>query len=92
MSPEPLRIHPTEAPALDPSPPRDDPLLIDRPFFAGLLSVSVPTLDRMRAAGKLPRHVALSRGCIRWRLDEVRDWVRAGCPPRKEWEARNRRS
>lgn len=64
------------------------PLLIDGRRFAELLGVSMATFHRMKAAGKLPRQIELSRGCHRWRLAEVRDWIDAGCPSVKEWEAR----
>ncbi len=64
------------------------PLLIDRRELARLLSVGVATLDRMRAAGRIPPPLTLSPGCVRWRLDEVRAWLDAGAPTAKEWEAR----
>jgi predicted DNA-binding transcriptional regulator AlpA len=72
------------------TPPVSDSMLIDARRLAELLDVSKATFDRMKAAGKLPRHIELSRGCHRWRLSEVRDWIDAGCPPIKEWEARRR--
>jgi predicted DNA-binding transcriptional regulator AlpA len=71
------------------STPATDPILIDWKRFAELLDVSRATFDRMKAAGKLPRHIELSRGCHRWRLSVVRAWIEGGCPPIKEWEARN---
>lgn len=68
--------------------PGVDPMLIDGRHFAQLLAVSMATLNRRKAAGKLPRPIELSRGCHRWRLAEVRAWIEAGCPPLKEWAAR----
>ena len=65
-----------------------EPLLIDRRRFAELLSVGVATLDRMRAAGRIPQPLVLSRGCVRWRLDDVRRWLDAGAPNAAEWKAR----
>lgn len=65
-------------------------LLIDARTFAQLLAVSLATFNRMKAAGKLPKPIELSRGCHRWRLAEVRDWIDAGCPPIKEWQARRK--
>ncbi len=67
-----------------------DSLLMNARAFARMLSISKPTLDRMKAAGKLPRHIELSDGCHRWNVAEVRDWIAAGCPAIKEWEARRR--
>ena len=72
------------------TPLASDSMLIDARRFAALLDVSRATFDRMKAIGKLPRHIELSRGCHRWRVSEVRDWIDAGCPPIKEWEARRR--
>ena len=69
-----------------------DPLLIDARKLAGLLDVSLGTVERMKAAGDLPAHVVVSGNCHRWRLEEIRRWVEAGCPPRKQWEALNGRA
>ncbi|MHB1422810.1 MAG: helix-turn-helix transcriptional regulator [Gemmataceae bacterium] len=66
-----------------------DPMMIDAWQFAELLGVSRATIDRRKSAGKLPKHVELSPGCHKWRTAEVRAWIDAGCPPIKEWEARN---
>jgi predicted DNA-binding transcriptional regulator AlpA len=68
----------------------DDPTLIDGRRFAELLDVSAATFSRLKAAGRLPPHIALSRGCHRWRLADARSWIEAGCPAIKEWEARRR--
>jgi len=35
--------------------------------------------------GKLPRPLKIG-GAVRWRLDEIRAWLAAGCPNRQEWE------
>jgi predicted DNA-binding transcriptional regulator AlpA len=78
----------TDAPA--PGRSAADAMLIDARRLAELLGVSKPTIDRMKAAGKLPKHIELSPGCHRWRAAEVREWVEAGCPPIKEWEVRRR--
>jgi predicted DNA-binding transcriptional regulator AlpA len=65
-----------------------EPLLIDRRELARLLSVGVATLDRMRAAGRIPPPLTFSSGCVRWRLDEVRAWLDAGAPGAAVWAAR----
>ena len=56
------------------------PLLWDARELARLFAVSVPTIWRMRAAGKLPPCIRLSASCVRWRVDDVREWVALGCP------------
>ena len=88
---EPLRIknEDTSATALQPPAASSDlsPLLLDIRGLAKLLSRSVGSLWRDDAAGRLPRAVRIGSS-KRWRLDEIRDWVSAGCPSRTDWEAR----
>ena len=62
------------------------PLLLDIKGLAKLLSRSVGSLWRDDAAGRLPRAVRIGSS-KRWRFDEIRDWVSAGCPSRSDWEA-----
>ena len=54
--------------------------LIDAAELARLLSVSKPTIWRLREAGKLPPAIALTTQCIRWRRDVVLQWISDGCP------------
>ena len=61
-------------PSLTPS------VLIDAAELARMLSVSKPTIWRMREDGKLPLAIALTSQCIRWRRDAVLSWIDAGCP------------
>lgn len=81
-----LRIRPSDA-----DPPADlagpPPILVDARRVAALLGVGLRTLRTMDAAGRLPKPVRLSSGCVRWRLAELRDWTDAGCPDREAWEA-----
>jgi predicted DNA-binding transcriptional regulator AlpA len=65
-----------------------EPLLLAADQAAALCSVSPATWYRMASAGRCPAPIRLSRGCVRWRADELRDWIAAGCPPRHEWEPR----
>jgi predicted DNA-binding transcriptional regulator AlpA len=49
----------------------------------------LPTLWRLKAAGKLPRPLhSLGRQLVRWDVAEVKCWLAAGMPALKEWEAR----
>ena len=50
-----------------------------------ILGLSERTIRRHNAAGKLPRPVRVG-GSVRWRLDEIRAWLDAGCPTRAKWE------
>jgi predicted DNA-binding transcriptional regulator AlpA len=87
---------PTDALAAPPSPkaerpaPSDSelpPLLLNADQAAALCGVSAATWYRFRSAGRCPAPLILSRGCVRWRAQELRDWIAAGCPDRKTWEA-----
>jgi excisionase family DNA binding protein len=59
--------------------PPDAPLLIAAGELATILSVSTRTVWRLLSAGKLIQPVRIG-SAVRWRYDEVCDWVRAGCP------------
>ena len=54
-------------------------LLIDAAELARLLSVSKPTIWRLRENNKLPPSIALTSQCIRWRRSDVDAWLAAGC-------------
>lgn len=93
---QPLKLRPanpppTAGPAETPAPALP-PLLLSAPDLAQLLRVSVATVWRLRAAGKLPRpSTALGRQLLRWDRREVEVWVTAGMPDLKTWEALNHR-
>jgi predicted DNA-binding transcriptional regulator AlpA len=102
MSPEPLvRICPGPDPLahlplrLDAGQPPSstlavEPLLLTAAQAAELCGLSLATWYRMASAGRCPAPVRLSRGCVRWRAEELRDWINAGCPDRRIWEAQRR--
>ena len=54
--------------------------LIDAAELSRMLSVSKPTIWRMRDDGKLPPAIALTSQCIRWRRSDIDAWLAAGCP------------
>jgi hypothetical protein len=64
-----------------------EPLLVDFPGLAKLLSRSVASLYRDRAAGRLGVEPVKLCGSVRFSVQEIREWVRAGCPTRREWLA-----
>jgi hypothetical protein len=54
--------------------------LIDRAALARILATSLHSLDRMAAAGKLPRpDLYLSVRQPRWRAESIRKWIDGGC-------------
>ncbi len=57
-------------------------VLIDAKTLArDYLSVSLATVWRMRADGKLPKPIRLTSQCLRWRRSDVESWLNAGFLP-----------
>lgn len=54
--------------------------------LARQLCVSRRTIARLKSAGKLPRALRIG-GSVRWRSEDIAQWIEAGCPDRQEWEA-----
>jgi predicted DNA-binding transcriptional regulator AlpA len=63
-----------------------EPGLLRAPACAAFCSVSEATWWRWHSAGRCPAPVRIG-GTVRWRAEELRDWVRTGCPDRTTWEA-----
>ena len=68
-----------------------EPLLLSAVEAARLLGVSRSKFYSMHAAGLVPLPVFLG-GCVRWPVDELRAWVKAGCVSREQWQAMKRQS
>jgi predicted DNA-binding transcriptional regulator AlpA len=60
--------------------PADGPLLINAEELARLLNTSERSIWRYVSAGDIPKPVRLGRGTVRWRYEEIREWIAAGCP------------
>lgn len=56
----------------------DVTLLLSAAKLAQALDISIRTLWRLRAAGKLPAPIRLN-GSVRWRRSEIESWIAAGC-------------
>ena len=61
-----------------------EPILLDAASAATLLGLGRSTFLRYDSAGRVPMAVRIG-GVVRWRTDELRDWIRAGCPSRDGW-------
>lgn len=57
----------------------EEPWLLTAEQLSERLQVSTRTLWRMRSAGTLPAPVRLG-SAVRWRSEEIENWVRSGCP------------
>lgn len=68
--------------------PEDAGLLIDSKTFARLLNVSYRTLYRLIDLKAVPQPVHLGR-IIRWRIDEVLEWIEADCPRQNNWSRKS---
>ena len=55
-------------------------VLIDAAELARMLSVSKPTIWRLKSANALPPALALTKQCIRFKRDDVEAWLAAVCP------------
>ncbi len=64
--------------------PAPRPPLLTATEVANILVVSVRTLWRLDASGKLPLAVTIGRS-KRWRGEELTAWINAGCPRRTAW-------
>ncbi len=54
---------------------------------ASLIGVSVRHWWRLDSAGKIPAAITIGKKAKKWRSEELKDWLAAGCPPRREWMA-----
>ena len=61
------------------------PLAVDARGLAEMLGVSLRHVRRMDSAGEIPKGVRLGRA-VRWSVEEIHAWLRAGAPDRKSWE------
>ena len=62
-----------------------DKLLLKSEDAAEVLGISRTHLYQLSSAGAIgPRPLKLGK-CSLWNALELRDWVRAGCPPREAW-------
>lgn len=69
------------SPAIPPGPATNrtlDPLLIDRAGVAALLGCSERHVYRLLTDGLMPRPVRVG-SLVRWRRDELEEWVAHGC-------------
>lgn len=72
--------------ALDTTPPPVEPLAVDAERAASLCGISVRHWWALHSSGRCPSPVRMGRA-VRWRTDELRGWLAAGCPNRDAWQA-----
>ena len=62
------------------------PLAFSAQQLADRLGVSLRHIRRLDSAGKLPKPVRLGRS-VRWPVNELEQFLAAGAPDRRSWEA-----
>jgi hypothetical protein len=67
-----------------------EPLAVRREQAAALFSVGVATWDRWDSSGVLGPAGVKRAGVKLWSLAELKEWLAAGMPGRKEWQARRK--
>mgnify|MGYP006297512331 CR=1 FL=1 len=67
-------------------PEHNEQLALTAEDVGKLLCISRAHVFRLQRAGKLPAPVRFGRS-VRWSRAELEDWLRAGAPPRNEWES-----
>ena len=65
------------------------PLAYGASELARRLEVSPRHVRRLNASARLPRPIFLGRS-VRWFAAEIEEWLAAGGPDRKTWEAMKR--
>lgn len=60
------------------------PLLISVNELAQMLGVSTRTTWRHNSSGRIPSPIPVG-GLMRWRRQEIEDWIAEGCPERRDW-------
>lgn len=65
--------------------PDDGPQLIEVTELAKMLGISPRTIWRLKDAGKVPKPISIGSR-VRWRKDEITEWIKAGCPPTVRWK------
>ena len=68
---------------------RQNTQLLTAKALAKILSTSVRSIWRYRSSGRLPKTVKIA-GAIRWKQQDIEQWIALGCPDYKEFEARKR--
>jgi len=63
-----------------------EPALVSDKEAAAMLRLSVSEFHRLLSSGRLGfKKIKFATKCVRYSLQEIRDWCRAGCPSRGEW-------
>jgi excisionase family DNA binding protein len=79
------RIIPQEFPVAHSVPEIVLTLAVTSAEAAALLGIGRTTFLKLNSAGRVPMPIRFGRS-VRWRRDELRAWLNAGCPNRDRWK------
>ena len=66
-----------------------EPALVNAAGAAAMLNISVATFHRLLSSGRIgPQKIRLASKCVRFSIQELREWSRSGCPSREQWARR----
>ena len=60
--------------------------LLNAKSLGQLLALSKRQVFRLSSCGKIPKPLKIG-GSVRWSAEEISNWLAAGAPDRKTWEA-----
>lgn len=52
-----------------------NPILVDEKDAAELLGLTRRTLQKWRTDGRGPPHVKISQRCVRYRVEDIEEWI-----------------
>lgn len=63
-----------------------EPILVDSKTAASMCGISVAMWYRLLSQGRIgPQKIRLASKCVRFSIQELREWARAGAPARSQW-------
>jgi predicted DNA-binding transcriptional regulator AlpA len=70
--------------------PELEPAAVHAEEAAAMVGISVALWRRLYSAGRIgPRKIKLASKTVVWSVEEIRQWIRAGAPSRREWVQMN---
>ncbi len=66
------------------------PLLATAAEVAKMIRISPRTLWRLVSADQVPEPLRIG-GAVRWRVDDIKQWIGAGCPAQEKVSERRRK-
>lgn len=62
------------------------PKLLSAKQLGEMLTLSKRQIHRLNSCGKIPAHIKIG-AAVRWHAEEIAEWLKAGAPDRKTWDA-----